>query len=102
MELTAVIQALEFLRGEGLSGQVRVTTDSQYVYFGITRWIKGWEKKGWKTADNKPVKNQDLWMRLKILSDFFSPEWGWVKGHAGDPLNEECDAAVKKEIQKVL
>ena len=102
MELTAVIRSLEFLRDTGRSEQVRVTTDSQYVQFGITKWIKGWEKKGWKTADNKPVKNQDLWMRLKIVSDFFSPEWSWVKGHSGDPLNEECDAAVKLEIRKIL
>jgi ribonuclease HI len=102
MELTAVIRALEFLRGGVLPGKVRVTTDSQYVQFGITKWIKGWEKKGWKTADNKPVKNKDLWVQLKLLSDLLSPEWGWVKGHAGDPLNEECDAAVQKEIKKIL
>ena len=102
MELTAVISALEYLRDQGIKGTIRVTTDSQYVQFGITRWIKGWEKKGWKTADNKPVKNQDLWMRLKTLSDFFSPEWSWVRGHAGDPLNEECDAAVRKEMEKIV
>lgn len=102
MELTAVIRALEFFEGKIGDGIPKISTDSQYVQLGITRWIHGWEKNGWKTADKKPVKNQDLWRKLKELSVRVSPEWVWVKGHAGTPLNEECDALVKDVIKKLI
>ncbi|MDR1931375.1 MAG: ribonuclease HI [Spirochaetales bacterium] len=100
MELTAVIQALQWAAPAGSA--VRVSTDSQYVQLGISRWILSWEKNGWKTADKKPVKNRDLWQRLRELSLKMNPEWVWVKGHAGNPRNEACDAMVRTEIKKLL
>ena len=105
MELTAVIKALEAyknlsLKSSGLAGQkARVFTDSAYVKNGITSWIVTWLKNGWKTSDKKDVKNKELWIALKNLSDKIAPEWEWVKGHSGDKWNEECDALVKKEIK---
>lgn len=100
MELTAVIRSLERLKEAGHNGQARISTDSQYVQLGISKWIKSWLKNGWKTSDGKPVKNKDLWLRLSELADELHPEWRWVKGHAGDPLNEECDRLVRVEIGK--
>lgn len=88
MELTAAIQALQALKQPC---QVTLHTDSKYVLDGITKWIFGWQKKGWKTADNKPVKNEDLW---RLLVDAVRPhkiEWVWVKGHDGHPENERVD-----------
>ncbi|MDR3200018.1 MAG: ribonuclease HI [Spirochaetales bacterium] len=101
MELTAVIQALEWAAATGSQG-IRISTDSQYVQLGISKWILSWEKNGWKTADKKPVKNKDLWQRLRELSRSARPEWVWVKGHAGNPRNEACDAMVQAEIKKLL
>ncbi len=102
MELTAVIKALENLMAQGFSAgtPVEVYTDSRYVQNGITSWIHNWVKNGWKTASKQPVKNKDLWIKLKELSDMFDVTWKWVKGHAGDPLNEACDAMVREEMNK--
>ncbi len=102
MELTAVIRALERLRTEAPAEGIRIHTDSQYVQLGITRWIQGWERTGWRTAGGDPVKNRDLWTRLRELSSLLRPEWVWVRGHAGNPLNEACDALVRGEMKKIL
>ncbi|WP_413113901.1 ribonuclease HI [Thaumasiovibrio sp. DFM-14] len=88
MELLAAIAALASLK-EPCS--VELTTDSQYVRQGITQWIHNWKKRGWKTADRKPVKNSDLWVRLDEQCQRHSVNWHWVKGHAGHPENERCD-----------
>ena len=89
MELTAVIRALEALTRPC---RVRLHTDSQYVQKGITVWIFDWKRRGWRTADKKPVKNADLWKRLDELVLPHEIEWIWVKGHAGDIGNERADA----------
>ena len=101
MELTAVIRALEWAGGECLA-ELRVSTDSRYVQLGISEWILSWEKNGWKTKDKKPVKNKDLWQRLRELDGQLRPQWLWVRGHAGNPKNEACDAMVQAEIRKIL
>jgi len=88
MELLAAIKALETLNERC---QVELTTDSQYVKNGINQWIKNWKKRGWKTADKKPVKNQDLWQQLDALVQQHTVNWHWVKGHSGHPENERCD-----------
>ena len=88
MELTAVIEALNALRG---SRKVRVHTDSTYVKNGITEWMANWKKRGWKTAAKKPVKNQDLWVALDEAAARHDVAWYWVKGHAGHEGNEEAD-----------
>ena len=95
MELTAVIRALESLEQPS---RVRVFTDSQYVQKGISEWIKGWKRKGWKTADKKPVKNEDLWRRLDELNAAHRVEWLWVRGHDGHPENERADALANRGI----
>jgi len=88
MELTAVIEGLAALKKRS---RVHVFTDSQYVQKGISEWIHAWKKRGWLTADRKPVKNDDLWRRLDELASGHVIEWHWVKGHAGDPENERAD-----------
>jgi ribonuclease HI len=88
MELMAVIRALEALKKPC---RVRLHTDSQYVQLGISRWIHGWKKNGWRTADKKPVKNADLWRELDELAARHEIEWLWVKGHAGHEGNERAD-----------
>jgi len=88
MELTAVIEALSALRR---ASHVQLHTDSEYVRQGITAWIHNWKRRGWKTADHKPVKNIDLWQRLDALAAQHRIDWRWVKGHAGDPGNERAD-----------
>ncbi|MGF1733313.1 ribonuclease HI [Photobacterium kasasachensis] len=88
MELLAAIIGLSSLKE---SCQVDLTTDSQYVRQGITQWIHNWKKRGWKTADKKPVKNADLWQRLDTETQRHQVSWHWVKGHAGHPENERCD-----------
>ena len=85
MELTAVIEALKALRRPV---PVQIYTDSKYVQQGISQWIHGWKKNGWRTSDKKPVKNADLWQHLDQLAQQFEIEWLWVKGHAGDVGNE--------------
>ena len=99
MELTAVIAALEALPGIAPgAGEIIVYTDSQYVQKGMTLWMEAWKSKGWKTSGKMPVKNRDLWQRLDTLAAGFSIKWAWVKGHAGDELNERCDALTRKAI----
>lgn len=96
MELTAVIRALEALKR---AAQVRVHTDSQYVQKGISIWIHDWKKRGWKTADKKPVKNAELWRQLDELAAGHQIEWIWVKGHAGHPGNERADALANLGVE---
>ncbi len=88
MELTAVIQALTALKRRC---HVRLHTDSSYVQKGVTEHLAGWKKRGWRTTDKRSVANRDLWESLDSLLGKHELEWIWVKGHAGDPLNEECD-----------
>jgi len=97
MEMTAVIEALRALK-RPLA--VRVHTDSQYVQKGISEWIHGWKKRGWKTADRKPVKNEDLWRTLDALAAQHRIEWHWVKGHAGHAENERADALANKGLRE--
>ena len=89
MELTAAIQALEALKRPCV---VELYTDSQYVRQGITAWMRNWKARGWRTADGKPVKNEDLWRRLDAARNGHRSTWHWVKGHADDPLNHRVDA----------
>jgi ribonuclease HI len=99
MELTAVIMALRALKTRtDVPRQTAVLTDSQYVQKGITEWILGWKRNAWRTADKKPVKNQDLWMELDSLAGEFPIQWEWVKGHAGNEYNEMCDAMTQEAI----
>jgi len=95
MELLAVIKALSAYQTEILpkytNYSLTVHTDSQYVQQGISSWIKKWKLNGWRTASREPVKNQDLWQQLDSLASQLSPEWMWVKGHAGNRYNELCD-----------
>ncbi|HZO00446.1 MAG TPA: ribonuclease HI [Burkholderiales bacterium] len=95
MELMAAIRALEALKR---ASNVKLYTDSIYVMKGITAWIHDWKRKGWRTADKKPVKNEDLWRRLDELAARHEIEWHWVKGHAGHPENERADALANKGI----
>lgn len=88
MELQAAISALEYLSTEQ---SFSITTDSQYVRLGITQWISNWEKNNWRTANRQPVKNVDLWQKLKKLTLDKNIEWHWVKGHSGHPQNEMAD-----------
>ncbi|WP_425086467.1 ribonuclease HI [Zavarzinia compransoris] len=96
MELMAAIAALEALTRPA---EVRLFTDSRYVMDGITKWIAGWKRNGWKTADKKPVKNDDLWRRLEVAAARHRVDWHWVKGHAGDPLNERVDQIARAAIR---
>ncbi len=89
MELTAVIEALGSLKRRCA---VVIYTDSEYVRKGITEWMANWKRRGWKTADGKPVKNVELWQRLDAAAAGHDVQWRWVKGHAGDPGNERADA----------
>ena len=98
MELMAAIRGLEQLKRN--VGKVRITTDSTYVKDGITKWIFGWKKNGWKTASKKPVKNKDLWIRLDEALKGKDVEWDWVKGHAGHPENERCDEMARLAIKQ--
>lgn len=88
MELMAAISALETLER---AAQVTIITDSAYVKNGVTSWIHGWKRNGWRTADKKPVKNVDLWQRLDAAQTRHQVTWEWVKGHAGHPENERAD-----------
>ena len=95
MELTAVIEALAALKAPS---QVVLYLDSEYVRNGITSWIHNWKRRGWRTADNKPVKNVDLWQRLDTLVQTHRIDWRWVKGHSGDPGNERADALANRGV----
>ncbi len=92
MELMAAISALESLKRPCA---IDITTDSQYVRGGVTGWIHGWKRNGWKTADRKPVKNQDLWERLDAALGRHDIAWHWIKGHAGHEMNERADALAR-------
>jgi ribonuclease HI len=98
MELTAVIRALEALKRPCT---IRVYTDSQYVQKGISEWISAWKRRGWRTADKKPVKNVDLWERLDALVSTHDIEWHWVRGHAGHDDNERADALANRGIDEM-
>jgi ribonuclease HI len=81
--------------------KITLYTDSQYVQKGITQWIHSWKRNNWRTSGKEPVKNRDLWQRLDLLSSGLPLNWVWVKGHAGNPLNERCDALTQKAIKSV-
>jgi ribonuclease HI len=98
MELTAAIRALACLKR---SCQVELFTDSKYVMQGIGEWLPNWKRRGWKTADKKPVKNQDLWQALDEECQRHAITWHWVKGHAGDPGNERADALANRGIDEL-
>ncbi|RUQ28106.1 MAG: ribonuclease HI [Candidatus Competibacteraceae bacterium] len=95
MEMLAVIHGLEALKKPA---QVRIYTDSQYVMKGMTEWLAGWKRRGWKTADRQPVKNMDLWQRLEAAMTPHQVEWQWVRGHSGHPENERVDQLARAAI----
>jgi ribonuclease HI len=99
MEMTAAIQALEALKAPCA---VTLFTDSTYVMKGLTEWLPGWKRRGWKTAAGAPVKNQDLWQRLDAACQRHRIEWRWVKGHAGDPGNEAADDLANRGLEAAL
>ncbi|HSD42272.1 MAG TPA: ribonuclease HI [Burkholderiales bacterium] len=95
MELTAVIRALEALKRRA---RVELYTDSEYVRNGITEWLPAWKRRGWKTADRKPVKNVDLWQALEAAAERHEVHWHWVRGHAGHAENERADALANRGV----
>lgn len=98
MELTAVLRALEALpRGS----KVRLYTDSQYVQKGMKEWMASWKRRGWRTAEGKPVKNEDLWKQLDDEARHHKVEWHWVRGHDGHPQNERADALANLGVDTV-
>jgi len=97
MELMAAIEALNALKRPC---HVQLYTDSNYVRDGITKWIHGWRRNGWKTADKKPVKNAELWQALVEATEPHRIDWHWVKGHSGHPENERADALACVEAEK--
>lgn len=99
MELMAAIRGLEALTR---SCSVDVYTDSEYVKKGITLWIHNWQKRGWKNAANKPVKNQALWQQLNTATERHQIVWHWVKGHSDHPENDRVDALAREAIDKLL
>ncbi|GAB4238980.1 MAG: ribonuclease HI [Kiloniellaceae bacterium] len=98
MEMMAAIMALEALTR---ASKVELHTDSTYLRDGITKWIHGWKRNGWKTAAKKPVKNVDLWQRLEKALERHDVTWHWVKGHAGHPENERADALARAGVDSV-
>ena len=99
MELTAVIKSLESLNR---NCKIKITTDSTYVKNRITNWINNWKNNNWKTANKKPVKNKDLWLKLDALVSNHVIEWHWVRGHTGHPDNERADQLANEAIDKQL
>lgn len=99
MELMAALKALEALTRPCA---VVLTTDSRYLIDGITKWMPGWQRNGWRTADKKPVKNADLWMGLAAATKPHSIRWEWVRGHSGHPMNERVDALANSAISDML
>ncbi|PKP81423.1 MAG: ribonuclease HI [Alphaproteobacteria bacterium HGW-Alphaproteobacteria-18] len=97
MEMTAVIEALNALNRPS---KITLNVDSTYVKDGLTKWIKGWKRNGWKTADKKPVKNQELWMAMEEACKRHDITWVWVKGHAGDEGNERADGLARKGTEE--
>jgi ribonuclease HI len=101
MELLAAVLALEALIDLALSPEsVTVYTDSQYVQKGMVLWINSWKRNGWRTSERKPVKNQELWLRLDELGAMFGVAWQWVRGHAGNEFNERCDQMARMAMAK--
>ncbi|MGD1880519.1 MAG: ribonuclease HI [Kiloniellaceae bacterium] len=98
MEMMAAIVALETLKRPS---SVDLHTDSTYLRDGITKWIHGWKRNGWKTAAKKPVKNVDLWQRLELALERHDVRWHWVKGHSGHPENERADALARAGVESV-
>ena len=98
MELTAAIMALEALKRPC---DVDLHTDSEYLRQGITGWIHGWKRNGWRTADKKPVKNADLWQRLEAAVGRHTVHWHWVRGHSGHDLNERADELAREAIAEI-
>jgi len=98
MEMMGAIAALEALKRPC---RVKLFTDSKYLLDGATKWIHGWKKNGWRTADKKPVKNVELWQRLDTARAGHQVDWTWVKGHAGHPENERVDQLARSEIEKI-
>ena len=98
MELMAAIQGLEALKQDC---DVIVTTDSKYVMNGITQWLAGWKRRGWKTAAKKPVKNVELWQRLEQATHRHKIDWQWVRGHTGHPENELADSLANRAIDEM-
>jgi ribonuclease HI len=99
MELTAAIEALKALKG---SLVVELHTDSVYLRDGITKWIHGWKRNGWRTSDKKPVKNADLWQELERQAESHEIDWRWVRGHAGYDANERADALARRGMAPYL
>lgn len=99
MELLAAIQALEVLKRPC---DVVLTTDSEYLRRGITEWLPQWKRRGWKTADKKPVKNQDLWERLERATLPHRIQWDWIRGHSGHPENERADRLANRAIDEMV
>ena len=99
MELLAAIRALEALKRPC---RVILHTDSKYVQQGISEWVHNWKKRGWKTADKKPVKNEDLWRQLDELANRHQVQWVWIKGHAGHDGNERADRLANRGIEELL
>jgi ribonuclease HI len=97
MELRAAVEAL---RAVGEPAEVDLTTDSQYLRNGMAEWLGRWKRNGWRTADRKPVKNDDLWRELDALAARHVVRWHWVRGHAGHPENERCDALANEAIRR--
>lgn len=104
MELMAAIRALQALESLPIEGafQVHLFTDSQYVQKGISEWIENWKKRGWRTADRKPVKNEVLWKMLDQLSQRYPIEWCWVRGHNGHDGNERADELANRGVEAVI
>ncbi len=98
MELQAAIEGLKTLT---IPCQVIIFTDSTYLRDGISKWVYNWQRNGWRTAGKKPVKNQDLWRELIELSEKHHIQWNWLKGHNGNPQNEECDRLAREEIDNI-
>ena len=98
MEMMAAIAALEALKRPS---QVKLTTDSTYLRDGITKWIHAWKTRGWKTADGKPVKNRELWLRLEKALARHRVDWHWVKGHSGHPENDRADQLAREAIKRL-
>ena len=98
MEMMAAIKALEYFREKK---SIELVTDSNYLKDGIEKWIHGWKKNGWKTSAKKPVKNQELWMKIDTLNHFHEVQWKWVKGHSGHRENEIADLLANKGIDEL-
>lgn len=99
MELTAAVAALQALKRPC---RVTLVTDSEYVRRGITEWLPGWKRRGWRTAANKPVRNEDLWRALEQAAATHQIRWQWVRGHSGNPGNERADALANRGIDELL